>query len=229
MLILKKNKILGFLILVTFQIYAQDKKTYKLDINSNHETKVNTFYTNTERKKIDKTTIYYWTLKREIHSTQGGYSGRLLQGGYTEYFASNQLKLKGQLKLGVRVNEWNFWHENGILKKSINYKNGKIHGRVIQYNLLGKPILFENYKNGTKHGQFIKVINDTLSYSEKYKNGQLKVSKRELSKPSLKIKNATKEKKKRKKPIKETNKTKKKFALPKLNFKKNKTNEEIEN
>ena len=242
MLLLKKYSFLLLLIGVSCTSIGQKKEILRLDINTNAQTKVNTFYTHQSNKRFDNTTTIYWTIKREIHSSQGDYSGKLLHGSYTEYFANNQLQTKGQLKLGIRVKEWKFWYENGILQKTVTYKNGKIHGKVVQYNEKGKVMRIEKYKKGLKHGTFTKIINDTLTFTEKYKNGFLKVSKKRVFKPSFKIKNGSKKKdkksnskateekvkkRKKEKPVKDEKKNKMKINLPKFKFKKEK-NESIQ-
>jgi hypothetical protein len=214
MLPLKKYNFLLILLMVYLPSIGQKKQVRALDINTKNNSKVKTFYTNQPRKALDDKTTFYWTIKREIHSSQGGYSGNLLHGPYTEYFANNQLQVKGQLKLGIRVNEWKYWYLNGILNKVVFYKNGKIHGRVIQYNEEGKTIRIEKFKNGQRHGNFTKIINDTLSFTEKYKNGKLQTSKRKVSKPTLKIKNAPKEKSKPTK--KNQDNSTRKFTFPKF-------------
>lgn len=220
MLQLKKNSLLVIVFGYSLLTFGQRKDLRSLDINTERKTKVKTFYTNVSEKSFNPKTTVYWTVKREIHSSQGDYSGHLLHGTYTEFYYNNQLFIKGQFKLGIRINEWKYWYKNGILEKSVNYKNGRIHGRVVLFNEHGKIRAIEKYKNGVRHGKFKKIINDTLSFSEKYKHGVIKVSKKNTFKPSLrikKIKNPEKNKIPKTKNEKDT--PKRKWKIPNLKIK----------
>jgi antitoxin component YwqK of YwqJK toxin-antitoxin module len=70
--------------------------------------------------------FYFWYYAGGIHSTQGGYSGKLLDGSYNEYYLSKTLKQQGTFKKGLKNGSWKSWNEDGTLKEDILWKNGKI-------------------------------------------------------------------------------------------------------
>lgn len=68
--------------------------------------------------------FYYWYAANSIHQTQGGYSGTLLNGLYTEYFANKSLKEQGSFVKGLKHGIWKAWDEDGKLISETNWKNG---------------------------------------------------------------------------------------------------------
>ena len=101
-----------------------------------------------EQKKvrIDNQVFYYWFKAREIHFTQGGYEGNLLNGNFSEFYPSEQLKEKGQFKNGLKVGQWKSWHENGFIKEISNWKDGYLTGNSKTYDENGKLIYEVNYR-----------------------------------------------------------------------------------
>lgn len=68
---------------------------------------------------------YYWYSANEIHMTQGGYSGRLLNGLYTEYYKNKNLKSQGNFRNGLKNGRWRSWNEDGTLSAETNWKTGR--------------------------------------------------------------------------------------------------------
>jgi len=68
--------------------------------------------------------FYYWYSGNAIHSTQGGFSGRLLNGLYAEYYLNKNLKEQGIFKKGLKDGVWKKWNENGTLSNTTTWKNG---------------------------------------------------------------------------------------------------------
>ncbi len=68
--------------------------------------------------------IYYWYYANSIHSTQGGFSGKLLDGQYSEFYPSKNLKEQGFFKKGLKQGVWKSWNEDGTLKEQTKWKNG---------------------------------------------------------------------------------------------------------
>lgn len=74
-----------------------------------------------------KPALYYaWYSAGTIHSTQGGYSGTLLNGLYTEYYPDKNLKEQGIYKKGLKDGVWKSWKENGTLNPTVTWKKGAI-------------------------------------------------------------------------------------------------------
>jgi antitoxin component YwqK of YwqJK toxin-antitoxin module len=68
--------------------------------------------------------FYYWYDNNSIHTSQGGYSGKLLNGLYETYYLSHNLKEQGTFKKGLKDGVWKSWNPDGTLNKEINWKNG---------------------------------------------------------------------------------------------------------
>jgi antitoxin component YwqK of YwqJK toxin-antitoxin module len=70
--------------------------------------------------------FYYWYSANLIHSTQGGFSGTLLNGQYNEYYLNKNLREQGTFKNGLKDGTWKTWNEDGTLDKAATWKNGVI-------------------------------------------------------------------------------------------------------
>jgi hypothetical protein len=68
--------------------------------------------------------FYAWYSANQVHATQGGYSGRLLDGPYIEYYLDKNLKEEGFFKKGLKNGTWKSWNEDGTLKQTDEWKNG---------------------------------------------------------------------------------------------------------
>jgi hypothetical protein len=74
--------------------------------------------------RIKPNCFYYWYSANAIHFTQGGYSGQLLNGVYTEYYLNKNLKEQGRFKKGLKDGSWKSWNEDGTVNKVFWWKNG---------------------------------------------------------------------------------------------------------
>ncbi|HZX59368.1 MAG TPA: hypothetical protein VFE54_11605 [Mucilaginibacter sp.] len=70
------------------------------------------------------TLFYYWYEANQIHTTQGGFSGKPLNGQYIEYYPDKNLKEEGYFKRGLKNGPWKSWNEDGTLAVSSTWKNG---------------------------------------------------------------------------------------------------------
>lgn len=104
-------------------------------------------------KSSDPTKRYHWYSSNQIKITQGGYSGKLLNGMYEDYYSHQNLKEKGQFKLGLKIGEWKTWNEKGILITRINYRKGVLSGPFIKYDTLGNVAEWGRYKDGWLEGK----------------------------------------------------------------------------
>ena len=74
--------------------------------------------------RIRTNLFYYWYSANTIHASQGGFSGELLNGLYTEYYADRNLKQQGTFKNGLKDGLWKLWKEDGTLSGQSRWKNG---------------------------------------------------------------------------------------------------------
>jgi antitoxin component YwqK of YwqJK toxin-antitoxin module len=78
------------------------------------------------KTKVKKDLFYAWYGANTIHFTQAGYSGKLLNGQYTEYYLNKNLKEQGGYKNGLKTGNWKNWNEDGTLNHQSSWKNGVI-------------------------------------------------------------------------------------------------------
>lgn len=67
---------------------------------------------------------YYWYSANMIHDTQGGYSGRLLNGLYSVFYLNKNLKEQGNFKKGLKDGTWKTWKEDGSLSATAIWERG---------------------------------------------------------------------------------------------------------
>ncbi|WP_410221207.1 toxin-antitoxin system YwqK family antitoxin [Pedobacter sp.] len=132
------------------------------------------FYTQPSDKNLRKLyplSNYYWFSNGQIRSTQGGYSGKLIHGLYSDYYLNNQLKEQGYFNMGLKEGEWKSWNEAGSLKTRVNYRKGEANGTFYRYNTAGLLIEEGTYANGKINGKLKKYIRPDSVKVERYKNG----------------------------------------------------------
>ena len=132
-----------------------------------------------ERKFTDPAKKYYWFSSNQIKVTQGGYSGKLLDGNYSDYYLNNNLKEKGRFDMGLKTGEWNYWTDKGILLSKVNYRDGILSGQFFKYDTAGNLAEQGSYKNGLVDGKFIKTISKDSAQTSYYKNGSPKPVRKE--------------------------------------------------
>lgn len=107
----------------------------------------------TSNPEMEPDRLYYWYSGNSIHTTQGGYSGRLLNGVYLEYYLNKNLKEMGAFKKGLKDDIWKSWNENGILTQFHTWKNGVKSGEFNLFDDAGKLKQSGTYKNDLLEGK----------------------------------------------------------------------------
>lgn len=116
---------------------------------------------------------YAWFSGNQIRWTQGGYSGRLLDGIYNEFYDTKGLKTQGTFEMGLKTGKWKNWGEDGILDSIVNYSSGNANGRFEKYDQEG--ILSErgSYRNGQLDGKLEKRVSADSIQVIRYKKGKV--------------------------------------------------------
>ena len=96
--------------------------------------------------------IYYWYGTNQINLTQGGYSGRLLNGIYLEYFLNKNIKISGYYDNGLKEGIWKSWDSDGILIDYYTWKKGQRNGNFKLFNGHGKIKEIGIYKDNLLEG-----------------------------------------------------------------------------
>jgi antitoxin component YwqK of YwqJK toxin-antitoxin module len=56
-----------------------------------------------------------------------------------------------------------YYHDNGLVKQTGNYRNGKLHGTWVSYNADGSKQAVAQYENGKKVGKWFFYTGNTIS------------------------------------------------------------------
>lgn len=124
-----------------------------------------------DQGNIENGKSYYWYANNQIKISQGGYSGRLLNGSFNAFYLDNSLKEQGIFENGLKVGEWKKWNTQGKLYERAQFKKGILNGTFYKYNTLGDVLETGAYQNGKMKGAWKTYVNadsTTLTY---YKNG----------------------------------------------------------
>ncbi|MES2807017.1 MAG: hypothetical protein V4619_00220 [Bacteroidota bacterium] len=117
--------------------------------------------------------LYYWYGSNKIHITQGGFSGRLLNGQYIEYYLNKNIKEEGRFVKGLKEGVWKNWTENGVLQQSFTWKKGIKQGEFIAFDNKGAIRQQGKYNVNLLNGT-VKTIDTTgkLSFT-RYRDGKV--------------------------------------------------------
>lgn len=122
---------------------------------------------------IDMEVKYAWFSGNRINWTQGGYSGKLLHGLYTEFYPDKTLKTQGYFDMGLKIGEWKSWNEKGLPDSVVNYSNGKLSGHFQRYDKQGQLLEKGKYRKGLINGKLERRISADSVVVTRYKNGKI--------------------------------------------------------
>ena len=128
------------------------------------------------KSKPNYARTYYWYDARRTHISQGGYSGKVLHGQFTDYFPSQSLNKKGVFKNGYRKGVWTDWNEQGELLKWSTWKKNGETGAYTLYDGAGNLTESGTLSAGLKDGKIYEYpLSDSLP-TLKYFNKGIEVS-----------------------------------------------------
>lgn len=114
---------------------------------------------------------YYWYYAGTIHHNLGGISGKPLHGKYELYDSKRRLIMQGYFQLGLKTGNWTRWYDNGMIKESYFFKNGKLKGQFRTFDTDGRLLSASTYKDGILHGKAIYYAKDT-TIVKRYREGK---------------------------------------------------------
>lgn len=175
------------------------------------------FFTITKKINPKRNKTYFWFKGGLIHQAEFGIAGEVLNGSFKKYFHSNQLAEQGEFNKGLKIGLWKSWHENGKIETTQTWRSGQKNGDFFKYNNSGEIIEKGKFSKNLKHGLWIDLVKkDTVIY----KNGNIFIKKKKLTKEE---KEKIKLEKKLTKEKKEKRKSERKSKTQKTNSEKNKT------
>jgi len=152
---------------------SKEDKTYSMEINSKEFVeKISIARNNREKNKKCKPLWYFWYLNNAVHFSEGGYSGKLLNGAYTSYYKSMNLRSSGTFRYGLMHGEWNMWFESGAMKSTEQWKNGVKNGTCVYFSEDGISKKTEDYRRGIINGKQKIYCNDSLVEVHKFRDGK---------------------------------------------------------
>ncbi len=116
---------------------------------------------------------YYWYSSNHIHFTQGGFSGRLLNGKYIAYYLNKNIEEEGIFDKGLKKGIWKNWDNTGNLMQSYSWKKGWKEGNYSLFDEHGNLKETGRYHNNLLNGKVIAFGSKGQSSTVYYKNGKL--------------------------------------------------------
>lgn len=170
------------------QSYQKDFTQDKATINyPDHVLKVN-FQTSKSDKIAKPDRRYFWYSANQIHTTQGGYSGKLLDGLYEDFYLNKNLKERGQFSKGIKTGEWTSWSESGSLNGTYHWRNGEKAGSYLKYDIDGRLIEKGRYRNDLLSGKQVIYSAADSVVTTRYKNGHPYINDTKVSRLFKKVK-----------------------------------------
>lgn len=159
------------------QSYYKTLKNHSVTMTEDNQTIV--FYTNPIKNDIliDPYKTYVWYSSNQINYTQGGFSGKLLNGLYTSFFLNKNLKEQGNFNKGLRNGYWKQWYDNGNLKDITLWKSGLKTGRFTQFDEKGAIIKTGKLSKGELDGKITSYYEKDSTSIVRYKKGKQQVEK----------------------------------------------------
>ncbi|QKX04207.1 hypothetical protein HN014_04545 [Aquimarina sp. TRL1] len=156
--------------LCSFQFLSKETRKIISDDQYNYE-----FYVTDHKLTVFKENRqYYWYRLGEIHQSQSGANGALLQGRYTKSYRGAGIAEEGFFEKGIKHHRWSSWYQNGTLKEVTYWREGLRSGTYTAYSDQGVARISGKYSRGKKHGRWIDYQTQDTTY---FKQGEKVVEK----------------------------------------------------
>lgn len=167
------------------QSFVETMLTYKVTVHYPGHT-VTAHVKPTEKFSVSSDQLYYWFSGNQISITQGGYSGKPLNGDYEDVYDSKNLKESGSFDEGLKSGVWKSWTEEGLLINQYTFRKGRKNGAYAKYDKRGKVM-----EKGAYHNDLLDGKQETVSADSTrvvwYKDGKIKQPKSILPKFIYKV------------------------------------------
>lgn len=96
-------------------------------------------------------------------------------GLYTEFYRDGKKFAEGSYSRGIHVGEWNYWHPNGQLCKTVRFNDGLPDGSWETFRKDGTRLSSISYAKGLRDGKRINYFEDgeTIRIEENYEQNKL--------------------------------------------------------
>lgn len=167
------------------QSFVETMLTYKVTVYYPEHT-VTAHVKPVEKISVSNDKLYYWFSGNQISITQGGYSGKPLNGDYEDVYNNKNLKESGSFDEGLKTGLWKSWTEEGILINQYTFHKGSKDGIYTKYDVKGKVMEKGTYRNDLLDGKQEIVGTDSTRVTY-YKDGKIRHPKSILPKFIYKV------------------------------------------
>lgn len=157
----------------------KQKESYTVYVNYPDYTIKTDISSKVKRINVREELTYYWYASNKIMETTGGYDGKILNGSYTSFYVTGNLKEKGTFRNGIKNGEWITWYETGKMKEINAWRRGIKSSTSKSFDINGDLISDAKYKNGKLNGYQTTYISGKVITKRKYKNGVEVIKKEE--------------------------------------------------
>jgi len=79
-------------------------------------------------------------------------SGSLFDGPYKVDWPTGERRVRGQIRNGLKQDEWSWWCREGTQRRTAMYDGGRLHGPVSRWYPSGRIREQLSYQRGNRHG-----------------------------------------------------------------------------
>jgi hypothetical protein len=150
----------------------KQQNTYVVYINYPDYTIKTSVSNSTKKINVSESLTYFWYASNKIIQTKGDYDGKLIDGAYTSFYLSSNLKEKGNFKKGLKDGKWISWYDNGKINEIINWRKGIRSGEYKKFDSNEFLSITSSYKNGKLNGIHTTYANGEIDKKTRYKHGR---------------------------------------------------------
>lgn len=116
---------------------------------------------------------YAWTRSGKLLTSQGGYSGKLLDGPFHEFYASKNLYVEGSYLFGLKQGVWKAWRDDGHLNGVTTWRRGVKDGPFTEYDSVGRPLRKGTYRSSALSGKLARLDSTGRWKEAEYRQGKV--------------------------------------------------------
>jgi effector-binding domain-containing protein len=165
--------------------YVESMLTHKVTVHYPGHT-VTAHVEPVEKISVSSNRLYYWFSGNQVNITEGGYSGKPLNGSYEDLYDNKNLKESGNFEDGLKTGLWKSWTEEGLLINEFTFRKGAKNGPYVKYDVKGKVMEKGTYQDDLLNGRQEIITADSTKVVH-YKQGKVRPQKSILPKFIYKV------------------------------------------
>lgn len=146
---------------------------YRVRINDTDKTILAQVSAFSDQPQARPALYYYWYASNMIHELQGGYSGKLLDGAYMEFYLNKNVKQQGIFRQGLKTGVWKDWDPDGVLRKSVTWSDGLKSGKFTVFKADGTLEQSGCYRHNLLDGKLMDYFSADSVHLTQYKKGKI--------------------------------------------------------